>query len=84
VALKKMPEVEVLDERAAHFAYKPGGAIDLLCAAAIEKYNPPPSGYMPFVFTGNALDAANLMQQCLHMIGRRHIRKVSGSDLGTS
>jgi hypothetical protein len=35
-ALKKMPEVEVLDERAAHFAYKPGGAIDLLCAAAID------------------------------------------------
>src|ERR1700730_15171793 len=35
-ALTKMPEVEVLDERAAHFAYKPGGAIDLLCAAAID------------------------------------------------
>jgi hypothetical protein len=36
-ALTKMPEVEVLDdsrERAAHFAYKPGGSIRLDCAAA--------------------------------------------------
>jgi hypothetical protein len=33
-ALTKMPEVEVLDEW--RFAYKPGGAINLLCAAAID------------------------------------------------
>jgi hypothetical protein len=35
-ALKKMPEVEVLDERAGRFAYKPGGGINLTCAAAID------------------------------------------------
>jgi hypothetical protein len=38
-ALTKMPEVEVLDdsrERAAHFAYKPGGGIRLDCTAENE------------------------------------------------
>jgi hypothetical protein len=34
-ALTKMPEVEVLDEWW-RFAYKPGGGINLLCAAAID------------------------------------------------